>query len=362
MLGEKLRLARKKAGLSLRALAEKIDRKVSAQAIGKYERGEMLPSSDVLISLAEVMGMPLSFFLSPGGVRLKGLSFRKRAASRQKDLAAVEASVLDHIERYLQIEEILDMSASRWDRPRGCPYRVKNMEEVEGAAIKLRRAWNLGLDPIPNLTELLEERGIKVIMLDLPMSVDAVTCMIDGESRKPVHVIACCKKDRSIERLRFSLAHELGHQVLEVASDLDAEKACNRFAGAFLMPSEPLLPEVGKHRTTFGYAELIEFKRLYGISAAALIVRLKDLGVISESRMKSMFMGPARTWRRSEPEPLCCEDCDERPRRFSRLCYRALAEGLITLSKASELLRLPAGVISERVWGTETGFENACER
>jgi predicted HTH domain antitoxin len=50
----------------------------------------------------------------------------------------------------------------------------------------------------------------------------------------------------------------------------------------------------------------------------------------------------ARNWRTQEPEELEPKDKRgeyEQPRRFERLCYRALAEDLISLSKAAELLR-----------------------
>ena len=61
MFGERLKLARKRSGLSLRALSSRINGIVSAQAIGKYERGEMMPSSNVAIALAEALGVSLSY-------------------------------------------------------------------------------------------------------------------------------------------------------------------------------------------------------------------------------------------------------------------------------------------------------------
>lgn len=353
MVGDRILLARKKAGLSLRGLAERMDNMVSAQAIGKYERGEMVPRSDVLISISRAVNEPVSFFLSPGEVNLHGLEFRKKAAPRKKDLAAVEAAVLDRIERYLQVEEILELDSSDWDRPDNAPYRIRKIEDAERASIQLRKFWNIGSDPIPNLTELLEERGIKIIMIDFPMSVDAVTCTIKRENRESVHVVAC-NQHRSSERQRFNLAHELAHQLLGFGKDVDKEKACHRFAGAFLAPADRLLKEVGQRRHSFGYAELIEIKHMYGISAAALIYRLKDLNVISESTLRRLYSGIARTWRRVEPEPIDPEKYGEMPKRFPRLCYRALAEGFVSMSKTSELLRLPPQHIAEQVWGKGT--------
>ena len=60
MFGDRLKLARKKAGFSLRGLSDALDGHVTAQALGKYERGEMMPSSDVLIRLTKIFGVSLN--------------------------------------------------------------------------------------------------------------------------------------------------------------------------------------------------------------------------------------------------------------------------------------------------------------
>ena len=101
---------------------------------------------------------------------------------------------------------------------------------------------------------------------------------------------------------------------------------------------------MGKHRNALGYKEIIDLKRIYRVSGMALLMRLRQLDVISESTLIYAFQSIARGWRTQEPEEL--EKTGERgqrerARRFERLCYRALAEGLISLPKAAELLRLP---------------------
>ncbi len=101
-----------RAGLSLRGLAEAIDHAVTARAIGRYERGEMLPGSEVAIRLARALEVPLSYLFSPSDIRLEGLEFRKTARTSAKDRAQVESAVLDHLDRYLQIEELLGRSTA----------------------------------------------------------------------------------------------------------------------------------------------------------------------------------------------------------------------------------------------------------
>ena len=55
MFGDRLQLARKKAGLSLRGLSDAMGGQVTPQALGKYERGEMMPGSTVLIALTKAL-------------------------------------------------------------------------------------------------------------------------------------------------------------------------------------------------------------------------------------------------------------------------------------------------------------------
>ena len=347
MFGERLKLARKRAGLSLRGLAEAIDHAVSAQAIGRYERGEMLPGSSTALKLAKALGVQLSYLFNPSEIRLEGVEFRKTATTRAQERAMVEAAVLDHLDRYLLVEDVLEISSHEWDKPKGALFEVATLDDAETAAESVRKAWNLGGDTIPNVTELLEEHGIKVLKLDFPLSVDGLTCWVARPDQEKVPVIVGSVA-KSVERRRFTLAHELGHMVMAIDGDLDEEKACQRFASALLMPRKDLLFEVGQRRHAFGYAEIIEIKRMYGVSATALIVRLRDLGVITEETLQTVFRGIGRTWRKAEPEPL---PENEEPRRFQRLVLRALAEDVISLPKAAELLRKSTGEVSRIMSG-----------
>lgn len=350
MFGERLQLARKKAGLSLRGLADAMAGQVTPQAIGKYERGEMMPSSTVLIALVKALGVSMEFLAAPLDVKLGAIDFRKSSGTSARDRHNVEALVLEHVERYLLVEQVLDLKSAAWEAP-FAPRPVGTFEAAEKLASELRESWKLGGDPIPNVTELLEEKGIKVMLLELPESVSGLTCMIERDDVPPVPVIVV-NSLHGIERRRLTLAHELAHRLFKV-SGVAEEKAANRFAGAFLMPAAHLREQVGKHRNGFGVAELIVTKRIYAVSAAALLVRFRDLGIIAQETLTYAFQTFGRTWRKIEPEPIVTTDKHPRetPQRFERLCYRALAEGLITISKASELLRKSVAAIDEEMRG-----------
>ena len=103
-----------------------------------------------------------------------------------------------------------------------------------------------------------------------------------------------------------------------------------------------------------GYKELIDLKRLYRVSGGRLLMRLRQLDVIDQATLVYAFQSIARGWRTKEPEEL--ETAKERgqlehAQRWERLCYRALAEGLISLTKAAELLRLPTSEVESGLTG-----------
>ena len=107
MFGDRLKLARKKAGYSLRGLSDALDGHVTAQALGKYERDAMMPSSGVLIRLAKILDVSLEYLLSEQVEELEAVEFRKRSGTLVGERARVSAEVTDCLQRYLTIEEIL---------------------------------------------------------------------------------------------------------------------------------------------------------------------------------------------------------------------------------------------------------------
>lgn len=363
MIADRIRLARRKAGFSLRDLSDAIDGRVTAQAIGKYERNEDIPSSGVLMALANALGVSLGYLLDAKGVNLSGVEFRTKASTSARERAHVETEVLEWIERYLQIEMILDLDSTQWHSPVPNPRHLRQAGEAEGLAAEVRRQWKLGTDPIPNMTELLEEKGLKVLTVELPQRVSGFSCLVrrrEGESDLPVIVV---NSRFSLERRRLTLAHELAHRLIDTdsLSYKDEEKAATLFAGAFLMEREHLLREVGKHRNALGYKELVDLKRLYRVSGASLLMRLRQVEIISDSTLVYAFQTIARGWRTQEPEELEPADLRgqrERARRFERLSYRALAEGLISLTKASELLRLPVSEVEAGMKGPQRADED----
>lgn len=349
MIGKRLKLARAASGLSLRELAERIDNRVSAQQIGKYERDEDVPGSGVLIALSHSLGVSVDYLVGDQEMVLEGVEFRKKQITSKKEQAQIQAKALHLIERYLMVEEILGLPSAEWDKPREAPFPVRQIGEADRAAQYLREHWNLGIDPIPNLVELFEERGIKVLVVDSEENIDGLAAQVRRSRGEPVPVIVI-RRGVHGERQRFNLAHELGHMVMDVqGDDKFREKAAHRFAGAFLMPAEALWSNVGRHRSSIGWSELFALKQLFGASVQAITYRCGDLGIFPPSLSQKLFREFSRLGFRSAPNYEPNHLPEEKAGRFDRLCYRALAEGAISEPKTAELLNITVRELNRRM-------------
>lgn len=337
MIGRRLKTARASLSLSLRALSERMGAVVTAQAIGKYERDEDMPSSRVLGALADALETTVDYLTSEETIALDAVEFRKPAKS-VKEEASIEARTVHLLERYLAVEELLNLRTLDWEIPRGSPYPTADLRDAEDAARSVREEWGLGMNPIPRLAELLEDRGIKILSLDLD-DIDGMAARVMRTGREAARVIVI-RRDTWSERKRFNLAHELGHMVMSTSPGVDGEKAAHRFAGAFLIPADALRAEVGSKRSSISIGELAALKRRYGVSLQAIAYRCKDLSIISGTVFSALFAEFAERGWRTAPfaEPERINPDYEEPRRFERLCYRLFTEGIVGHSRASELL------------------------
>lgn len=352
MIGSRLKRAREALGFSLRELEAAIQGQVSAQAIGKYERDEMMPSSTILLAMAKALHVSPEYLLSEREIQLAGVDFRKAPHAGAKEERAVEACVLDQVERYLELEELLPGVEQPWDAPDDHAFDIVRIEDAEQAAEALRRLWELGVDPIPLMAELLEDKGVKVIALDLPENVSGSKAFVQRPHHQDVPVIVV-NQGHNGERQRFTLAHELAHLVLRFSglSDAEQEKAADRFAGAFLMAKDMVLRLLGPHRTSISLGELAELKKLFKVSVASLVVRCAQLGIISKAVYGRLWAQiKALGWNiqaSREPGMLA----PEVPQRMERLCLRAVAEGAISEPRAAELLDISVRELDRRLMG-----------
>lgn len=151
--------------------------------------------------------------------------------------------------------------------------------------------------------------------------------------------------------------------VLDVARNVDPEKAAQRFAGAFLMPAETLRAKIGVRRKAVSWDELFELKRIFGVSVQALVYRCREIDIFSNALFRQCFEEfKRRGWRRPPfQEPNAMER--EEPRRFRRLCFRALSEDAISEARAAELLGISTRELNRMMDAPsvlESRVEGAC--
>ena len=168
-------------------------------------------------------------------------------------------------------------------------------------ALKLRKELNVQSDSLINLSSHLEEAG--TVLYSKDMSLDGCSFHLDSYKTNPIIVT---NKNLSVERLRFTLAHELGHLVMHRGTFLEKkmEEEANQFASEFLMPSEMIQKDF-KKLTKYTLMELLPLKFKWKVSIQAIIEKAHDLQHIGPIKKESLYKHLSmKGWRIKEPYPL----------------------------------------------------------
>lgn len=334
MIAKRIRQARIAAGMTQDEVVEVLramDVSLTKGGLSKYERGGSTPKPTVLRSLAEALGVETSYFLDEQDVTLEWLAFRKASGLGKKKQERIKTLAEAQVDVFLSLQRALEPAAEKSKMP--VRVKVTRPEDAEVAAESLRQHWRLGEQPIESVTATIEDCGGIVV------ESGGENDLFDGLSgwaneSIPVVVVSWAVTD---DRRRFSLAHELGHLIMD-APDVDEkteERLAHRFAAAFLVTAATARRELGEKRRRLDLKELAILKQKHGLSMQAWIFRAADLGIIESSHAKSLFTQMSmRGWRRVEPVEF---EGEEKPRKLRQLTVRALAEGLVSHSQAERI-------------------------
>lgn len=333
-IGNRIKSARLLAGLSLRELANALDGIVSHNAISKYEKGEMMPDSKVLIALSKVLDVKTDYFLRPHTVEISNIEFRKKSSLNVKKTNSIKENIKDNIERYIELETFLNFKNTFINPVKNVV--IENVEDVEKAVEQLLHQWDLGFNALPNVIEILEDKDIKVVEIDADEKFDGLS----GWANNTIPVIVI-NKNFTVERKRFTALHELAHLLLSMNSEKfthkDIETFCNVFAGAMLLPKQTIFNELGEKRSSISLNELIYIKESYGISIQAIMARARGLGIISNDQFIRFRMWVNSNENHKKEIGYGEYKGVEHSSRFKQLLYRATAEEIISMSKAASL-------------------------
>ena len=333
LLGERIRQRRLIRGLTLKELSKFLESEgvsLTQAALSNYEKGINFPSAQTLLALARVLGVGVEYFFESPKTTVRWLAYRHRASMTKRDEQRIISWANERVSCAIELMSLFPLK-----RPaEGIDQEVLESDEAaEDVAIKVRRAWRLDELPIPSLTQLLEDRGWLVLFSDLDCDdFDGIAGTTDGGV--PVVV---SKEMPFTDRKRMNLAHEVGHHYVAAASgdDKEDERFVFRFAAALLIPAEIVRQQIGLARRSVDWTELAILKKKFGISLQALVRRLSDLGIISQSRYVLMNIDyKKRNWHKGEP--VSCS-FNEEPLAVHQAAFKALAEGIISEERASRL-------------------------
>ena len=322
-------------GFSLQELAEALGNQYSKQALNRMETGELLPDSTFILQLSLVLGVSADYFLKNDLVELMQVDFRKLTRLRVKEQEVVKSKTIEYLDRYLELEDILGEKKPLPFSPK--EFKIAGPPDIEKAAEKMRQILKIGTDPIYNIVELLEENGVKVFDIQSDTSFSGMSTILqNGEG-----VIVYNNHDEiPLVRKRFTLLHELAHIFLDLSNhpEKEAERICDQFSGAMLLPADKLLSMLGSKRVQILDEELKMIRKNYGISLPAITYRAKTLGIVSDSFLKYYMIRYNQT--NGKAKEFNGYNGEESASRFLQILLRAVGNEVITISKAASLYNM----------------------
>ncbi|MBT0549870.1 helix-turn-helix domain-containing protein [Riemerella anatipestifer] len=333
LFAERFKSARLINGFSLQDLADAVGGGLSRQALHRYEKGDIIPDSEKINRLSKALNVSPDYFFRDTKIELGPIEYRKLSKMPQKEVSIINETTKEYLSRYLELEEIIGLN-NHFEHPLNNFGKVSNYNQINEAAKKLREAWSLGTGPIFNIVELLEDKNIKVVKLNVDEDFDGLQTFVN----KTIPVVAYNeRKANKPDRIRFTLLHELAHLLLSFddITERQKETLCHQFAGAMLLPEKTIKEELGEHRNRLSTLELGNIKKQYGISMQAIVMRAKDCHIINEHYTKQFFfLIRQQNWKIDEPYDY---EGIEKSNRFEQLLFRALIEDQISMSKAASL-------------------------
>jgi Zn-dependent peptidase ImmA (M78 family)/transcriptional regulator with XRE-family HTH domain len=308
-------LAREARGHSQTMLAKLIG--ITQGALSRIESGSLSPSHDVMARIADKLAFPLSLFAVPLRPHPLPLPFyRKKVRLGANGVRRIQATV--NLAR-LRLEILHRASEPR--TPRLVLGDVQGRHDTpEQIAALLRVHWRIARGPILNLVEAIEAAGVLVASLDFGTRlIDGLSMWEPSDSLPPIIFV---HSQMTGDRLRWTLAHELGHIVLhhhlQSVTTEDIEAEANAFASELLMPEQ----DVRGHLANVTMQSLAQLKLHWRVSMRALLIRAQHLRRIQEGAARKLWMQLSSYGGTSEP----VEIEREQPKAIRTLVERHLSE------------------------------------
>jgi Zn-dependent peptidase ImmA (M78 family)/transcriptional regulator with XRE-family HTH domain len=301
-VGARVAAARKQRGMTGTELGEKIG--LRKDQVSKIESGRRRLDISELPHVAAALGVTVRSLI--GQAERPALAMAGRLAAEAGPHAM--RSARRRARQLLEIDDLLtQVTGMPPARPSPQGLRVAELVRASFAARPrskaeaqrqgrelaelTRRELDLGSDALGDIAGLIEQHfAVDVALSPLGADVDGL-CVHSGTA-----ALILASTHSSDGRVRFTLAHELGHHLLgdprevieEAESDMFAdtvvERRASAFAGHFLMPERgvrSVLAWLGEEANAVSERATIALMEHFGVSMAALIYQLNILRVLS---------------------------------------------------------------------------------
>ncbi|MEW6058406.1 MAG: ImmA/IrrE family metallo-endopeptidase [Bdellovibrionota bacterium] len=331
-------LARESRGLSQKELAEAL--KLSAAKLCVVEQEDQTLSDSDFEKMTKLLLYPKEFFQQEGEAYLPvSINFRKREKVAQKLLTPIEAQI--NVYR-LNIERLAEKA--KFPSSKVPVLDIFKVGSPQEAARQLRKAWKLPKGPVKNMTQLLEENGVIVVIFDFGTErVDSRTILT-----KDKHPVVVVNQSMLGDRQRFSLAHGLGHLVMHAflfpSFERDMNHEANLFAAEFLMPENDIKKDFADGVT---FQKLMELKRKWKVSMQAILYRAADLNVITPNQ-KRYLISQFHAMKIMRREPVELDIPKEKPRLLRDMITKVKTAQRLSVKEMATFLCLEEKEFIER--------------
>lgn len=317
--GERLKNARLFRGKTLTELSAITG--ISKQSLSLYENNHNKPDYEKCDIIASALDFPSEFFGQEDGCKTTTeVTYFRSLASATKMSRTTQSLKLEFVAKmYEMLLEYIDFPSLNLpivefngsDDEFDDEKNAKMINEIEQIATDVRNHWGLGDAPIQNLQLVLEKNGIIVTGFDINEDkIDAFsqrTILNNGE----VFFICVDQGSKPEGRIRFDMAHELGHIILHPWSEsLELitkeefklrERQANIFASAFLLPRNSFGNDVQAYPTDLKYYQWL--KKKWKASIQSMAYRSNQLHIISDNQFQYMMRQISKNgWRQKEPD------------------------------------------------------------
>jgi Zn-dependent peptidase ImmA (M78 family) len=259
--------------------------------LSKIEQGLLKPTKEIIEKYAESLSFPESFFYQEENkTPISDFFYRKRLSISAKEKIRLEAQIDILRLLYDKLLKSVDIPAARFPS-----LGINNNFSPSDIAGLAREFYSIGRGPLKTLISVLEKNGIAVIYIDVNSAkFDGMTVYTD--SNYPLIIL---NKNMPNDRKRFTIAHELGHQIMHLPFRFEfdlydrinkdpntLEKEADMFASEFLLPEKDCRNEL----FNLSYQKLSDMKLYWKVSKKAIIYKAKTLGCIDERKYQNLLI------------------------------------------------------------------------